>query len=135
MPKDHSCAWKLGHLMSASETLSMHNQLCHVCDCDLFHAAAQLLVFRSLGPSLVPSTFSPFSCILVVSVTRFCYLPGLASNACSSCLSLPIHGTAGVHYPTHIIGFIFQIRMPVKAVGRFPTQVYLWFLLSALLVT
>lgn len=102
----------------------------HVYDNALLHSCGYFLRFVPCALHLLtPAFFS--CCVLFVSVTRPRSLPRFASNACSSCLSLFIHGTACVCYHAQVIGFLFQMKIAVKAAHR----LYLRFLLSALLVT
>lgn len=81
MPKDCHCVWKLGHLVSTSETLSLQNPSC--CQACVWRCLAPCSTAAGIsqGSSLVPSTLSPLHLFLLGFVC-FCDQALLLTQVC-----------------------------------------------------
>lgn len=81
MPEDYHCVWKLGHLVSTSEILSLQNPSCPKACVWSCLAPWSTAAGISPGSSLVPSTLSPLHLFLLCCAC-FCHQALLLTQVC-----------------------------------------------------
>lgn len=134
MPEDYHCVWKLGHLVSTSETLPLQNPSCPKACVWRCLAPWSTAAGISPGSSLVPSTLSPLHLFLLCFVC-FCDQALLLTQVCLKCKLLLPHPPYSWDCRCVLPCPDNRICFPDDSSSQGCTQVCLQFLLSVLLVT